>query len=64
MNDAECNPEQAENGTLDIPEGPLTEPVSGTPEPDEQKKALAELNDRFLRILKISDDAHQRNVKL
>jgi molecular chaperone GrpE len=63
MNDAECNPEQAENGTLDIPEGPLTEPVSGTPEPDEQKKALAELNDRFLRLAADFENFRRRTSK-
>jgi molecular chaperone GrpE len=50
MNDAERDPEQAENGTLDTTETPLPEPVSGTPEPDEQKKAFADLNDQFLRL--------------
>ena len=50
MNDAERDPEQAENGTLDATETPLPESVSGTPEPDEQKKAFADLNDQFLRL--------------
>jgi molecular chaperone GrpE len=63
MNDAERNPEQAENGTLDIREGPLTEPVSGTPEPDEQKKALAELNDRFLRLAADFENFRRRTSK-
>jgi uncharacterized caspase-like protein len=30
MNDAEQNPDQEKNGTLDAPETPLPEPVSGT----------------------------------
>jgi molecular chaperone GrpE len=50
MNDAERDPEQAGNGTLDTTETPLPESVSGTPEPDEQKKAFADLNDQFLRL--------------
>jgi molecular chaperone GrpE len=50
MNDAERDPGQAENGTLDTTEIPLPESVSGTPEPDEQKKAFADLNDQFLRL--------------
>ena len=50
MNDAEHNPYQDNNGTLDATENPLPEPVSGTPEPDEQKKAFIELKDQFLRL--------------
>jgi molecular chaperone GrpE len=50
MNDAERDPEQAGNGTPDTNERPLPESVSGTPEPDEQKKAFADLNDQFLRL--------------
>jgi molecular chaperone GrpE len=50
MNDAERDPGQAGNGTPDTTEKPLPESVSGIPEPDEQKKALSELNDQFLRL--------------
>jgi molecular chaperone GrpE len=50
MNDAERDPEQVENGTLDSPEILSAEPVSGTPGPDELKKAFADLNDQFLRL--------------
>ena len=50
MNDAEHNPDQGKNGTLDATETPVPEPGSGTPELDEQKKAFAELNDQFLRL--------------
>ena len=50
MNDAEHNPDQGKNGTLDATETPVPEPGSGTPELDEQKEAFAELNDRFLRL--------------
>ena len=50
MNDAERDSDQDENGTLDMAEQPLPEPVSGAPEPDQQKKAFAELNDQFLRL--------------
>jgi len=50
MNDAERDPNQEENGSLGTVENPLPEPDSGTPEPDEQKKAFADLNDQFLRL--------------
>lgn len=50
MNDAERDPEQVGNGTRDTSENPLPEPVAGTPELDEQKKAFTELNDQFLRL--------------
>jgi molecular chaperone GrpE len=50
MNDAERDPEQVESGTPGTPEIPSPEPVSGTPGPDEQKKAFADLNDQFLRL--------------
>ena len=50
MNDAERDPDQAGNLTLDAPENELPESVSGTPEPDEQKKAFDNLNDQFLRL--------------
>jgi molecular chaperone GrpE len=50
MNDVERDPGQTENGTLDATETPLPGPVSGTPEPDEQKMAFADLNDQFLRL--------------
>jgi molecular chaperone GrpE len=50
MNDAERDPDQAINGAPDQTDFPLPEPVSGIPEPEEQKKAFAELNDRFLRL--------------
>jgi len=63
MNDAEHDPEQAENGTPAIPESPLTEPVSDTPEPDEQKKAFAELNDRFLRLAADFENFKRRTSK-
>jgi molecular chaperone GrpE len=63
MNDAERDPEQAENGTPVFPESPLTEPVSGTPEPDEQKKAFAELNDRFLRLAADFENFKRRTSK-
>jgi molecular chaperone GrpE len=63
MNNAECDPEQAVNGALDMPEKPLTEPVSGSPEPDEQKKAFAELNDRFLRLAADFENFKRRTSK-
>jgi molecular chaperone GrpE len=63
MNDAERDPEQAENGTLDTTENPLPEPVSVTPEPDEQKKALSELNDQFLRLAADFENFKRRTSK-
>jgi molecular chaperone GrpE len=63
MNDAEQNPDQEKNGTLDAPETPLPEPVSGTPEPDEQKKAFADLNDRFLRLAADFENFRRRTSK-
>jgi molecular chaperone GrpE len=50
MNDAERDPEQAVNGTVDTTKIPLPESISGTPELDNQKKAFADLNDQFLRL--------------
>jgi len=50
MNDAERDPGQEGNGTLDTPENALPEPIAGTPELDEQKKAFEDLNDQFLRL--------------
>jgi molecular chaperone GrpE len=50
MDEAERNPEQTGTGSTDATENPLPVPVSGTPEPDDLRKAYAELNDRFLRL--------------
>ena len=50
MNDAERDPNQEVNGSFGTVENPLPEPDSGTPAPDEQKKAYADLNDQFLRL--------------
>lgn len=63
MNDAERDPEQAGNGTLETSENPLPEPVAGTPEPDEQKKALSELNDQFLRLAADFENFKRRTSK-
>jgi molecular chaperone GrpE len=50
MNEAERDPDHASNGTLDSRQNPVPEPVSGTPGPDDQKRAFDELNDQFLRL--------------
>ena len=63
MNDAERDPEQAENGTLDTTETPLPEPVSGIPEQDNQKKAFADLNDQFLRLAADFENYKRRTVR-
>jgi molecular chaperone GrpE len=63
MNDAERDPNQAMNGTPDIPENPLPEPVQGTSGPDEQKKAFAELNDQFLRLAADFENFKRRTSK-
>jgi molecular chaperone GrpE len=63
MNNAERDPDQEENGTLDATENPLPEPVAGIPELDEQKKALSELNDQFLRLAADFDNYKRRISK-
>jgi len=63
MNDAERDPEQAENGTLETTENPLPVPVAGTSELDQQKKAFAELNDQFLRLAADFDNFKRRTSK-
>jgi molecular chaperone GrpE len=63
MNDAERDPDQTGNGTLDATENPLPEPVSGTPEPDEQKKAFTELNDQFLRLAADFENFKRRTLR-
>ena len=50
MNDGERDPNQEVNGSVGTGENPLPEPDSGTPAPDEQEKAYADLNDQFLRL--------------
>ena len=50
MNDAEDGPEQPENDLDGMTETSTAVPLSGAGEPDEQKKAYADLNDRFLRL--------------
>ena len=63
MSDAERDPDQAGNESLDATENPLTEPVSGTPAPDEQKKAFAEMNDQFLRLAADFENFKRRTAK-
>jgi molecular chaperone GrpE len=63
MNDAERDPDQDGNGALETSENPLSQPVSGTPEPDEQKKAFAELNDQFLRLAADFENFKRRTSK-
>jgi molecular chaperone GrpE len=63
MNDAERDPDQAADATLDTTEHPLPEPVSGIPEPDEQKMAFAELNDQFLRLAADFENFKRRTSK-
>jgi molecular chaperone GrpE len=63
MNDAEREPDQAGNATPVAPENPLTDPVSGTPEPEEQKRAFAELNDQFLRLAADFENFKRRTAK-
>jgi len=63
MNDAERDPEQAENGTLDTPETPLPQSFSGNPELDKQKKAFADLNDQFLRLAADFDNYKRRTLR-
>jgi molecular chaperone GrpE len=63
MNDAERVPDQDGNGALETSENPLSRPFSGTPEPDEQKKAFAELNDQFLRLAADFENFKRRTSK-
>jgi molecular chaperone GrpE len=63
MNDAERDPDQEENVTLNATENPLPEPVSESSEPDEQKKAFAELNDQFLRLAADFENFKRRTGK-
>ena len=63
MNDAERDPDKEGDGVLDTTENPLPEPVSGTPEPDEQKKAFTELNDQFLRLAADFENFKRRTSK-
>jgi molecular chaperone GrpE len=63
MNDAERDSDRVETGILDITENPLPEPIPCTPEPDEQKKALSELNDKFLRLAADFENFKRRTSK-
>jgi molecular chaperone GrpE len=64
MNDAERTPEPGENG-IPFMNGnqPAEQPVSGSPEPDEQKKAFAELNDQFLRLAADFENFKRRTAR-
>jgi molecular chaperone GrpE len=63
MNDSEREPNQAGNGTLDAQKKSLPCPFSGTSEPDEQKKAFGELNDKFLRLAADFENFKRRTTK-
>jgi molecular chaperone GrpE len=63
MNNAECCPDKAADGSDETPEKPVQETVPEQPEPDEQKKAISELNDRFLRLAADFDNFRRRTAK-
>jgi molecular chaperone GrpE len=63
MNDAEHDPDTGGDRILDTPENPMPEPVPGTPEPDSQAKAFAELNDQFLRLAADFENFRRRTAK-
>jgi molecular chaperone GrpE len=63
MNDAERNPDLMENGIPGAMENPFPEPVSGTSDLDEQKKAFAELNDQFLRLAADFENFKRRTIR-
>lgn len=63
MNDAERETEQAGDGAADAPENQSSPPVSAMPEPDEQKKAFAELNDQFLRLAADFENFRRRTTR-
>lgn len=50
MNNAERDSDQGADEFPGMAENPLPEPVQGTSELDEQKKAFSDLNDQFLRL--------------
>ena len=63
MNDAERDPDQAGNGTLDVTENQLSQPVSGISEPAEQKKAFDDLKDQFLRLAADFENFRRRTAR-
>jgi len=63
MNNAERSPDQAGNEPCEATEIPVQEFVSEKPEQDEQKRAFAELNDRFLRLAADFDNFRRRTEK-
>jgi molecular chaperone GrpE len=63
MNDAERDPDQEVDGSPGTAENPVPEPVSGTSEPDEQKKAFTDLNDRFLRLAADFENFRRRTIR-
>lgn len=63
MNDAERSPDQVTDGCPALSQNPVPESCSGTPEPDEQKKAYEELNDRFLRLAADFENFRRRTSK-
>lgn len=63
MSDAERDPDQAGNGTPDVTENQLSQPVSGISVPDEQKKAFDDLNDQFLRLAADFENFRRRTAR-
>jgi len=63
MNDAERSPDQMTDDCPALSPNPVPESSSGPPEPDEQKKAYEELNDRFLRLAADFENFRRRTAK-
>jgi molecular chaperone GrpE len=63
MNDAENGPGQPETATPGGMEACGAEPVPGGPDPGGQKKAYADLNDRFLRLAADFDNFKKRSER-
>ncbi|MGA2121787.1 MAG: nucleotide exchange factor GrpE [Methanoregula sp.] len=63
MDDAENGPEQPGKNGPDISEKTQTEPLTSSVEPDLQKKAYADLNDRFLRLAADFENYRKRSER-
>lgn len=63
MSDAEDGQDHPVKDTENRMENSPEVPLSGTTEPDEQKKAYADLNDRFLRLAADFDNYQKRSER-
>lgn len=63
MNKAERDSDQAEDASLSSAENHLPGPAPGIAEPDDQKKAFADLNDRFMRLAADFENFRRRTTR-